>query len=72
MLDLGFIELDTWDAIIFVGLCVGVLYYIYTTYIRGPTETDYRSFSGVVPVAHQATTSAEEDGGWIQKMKNSV
>ncbi len=40
------LELDTWDMIIFVGLFVAAAYFLYTKYVRGPTETDYRSFSG--------------------------
>ena len=53
--------------------CAVAVYYVYTKYIRGPTETDFRSFSGITPVGTgigSGAASAEEEGGFIQKMKN--
>jgi hypothetical protein len=71
MMEVLGVELDTVDTTILCALFVGLVYYVYTTYIRRPTENDFRSFAGVVPVAAGLVTPHSDDG-FIQKMKNSV
>lgn len=51
--------MDTLDALVCAGLCIGALHYAYTKVMSAPAEA-------------LLTPPLCEDVGWIQRMKNSV